>query len=129
MFAAARLAGFRGSANRGSESESLKAVALFIERGADVAAADASGQTALHLAAQQAEDSVVKLLVEKGARIDARDGRGRSPLDIARGGGGGRGSARRDGTAALLIQLGASPAASPAAATAAPPAAAPASGR
>ena len=139
MFAAARLTGFRGSVNRGSESDAVKAVALCIERGAEVTAADASGQTALHLAAQQAEDSVVKLLVEKGAPIDARDGRGRTPLDIARGAGGrgGRASAPRDSTAALLIQLGASPAPSPAAAPAAtpaatsatPPAAAAASGR
>ncbi len=124
MFAAARLSGFRGSANRGSESDALKAVALCIERGANVTAVDASGQTALHLAALQAEDSVVKLLVEKGANVDARDSRGRTPLDLTRGGG--RGGSRRDGTAKLLVELGASPSPAPSSAAAPAPTGAPA---
>lgn len=108
MYAAARLSGFRGSANRGSEADALDAIALCLERGADIDAADENGQTALHLAVAQAEPAVLRLLVEKGASPHARDAKGQTPLDLAMnaGGRGGRGAARPE-RVALLRQLSA----------------------
>jgi uncharacterized protein len=92
MYAASRLGGFRGTANRGSERDALAAIMLCLERGADINAADENGQTALHLSVAQAEESVIRLLAARGARLDAQDSRGRTALDLARGGGrGGRG--------------------------------------
>jgi uncharacterized protein len=92
MFAASRLGGFRGTPNRGSEAQALEAVALCLDRGADVNAADDGGQTALHAAVATAEDGLVRLLVTRGADLQLKDSRGRTPLDVAKGvGGGGRG--------------------------------------
>ena len=102
MYAAGRQSGFRGSPNRGTEAQALEAVALCLDRGADIDRADETGQTALHLAAVQAEDSIIALLGKRGANVRALDGRGRTPLDLATGGGRGRGGAR--GTAAALLK-------------------------
>jgi ankyrin repeat protein len=87
--------------------------AVAIELGADVnAASQTTGDTALHLAASQALDSVVQLLVDKGANIEAANKRGltplgaaivprpRNPLQID-------GPDRRKSTAELLRRLGA----------------------
>jgi ankyrin repeat protein len=94
MFAAARLSGFRGSTNRGSEEAALAAITLCLDNGADVNAVDEGGQSALHLAAAQAEDSVIRLLAARGADPHLRDKRGRTPLEVASAGGrGGRGAA------------------------------------
>jgi uncharacterized protein len=57
--------------------------AAAIELGADVTAASQTGDTALHLAASQALDSVVQLLVDKGANIEAANKRGLTPLGVA----------------------------------------------
>jgi ankyrin repeat protein len=97
------------------ENERLtrEVAAVAIELGADVnAAAAQSGDTALHLAASQALDSVVQLLVDKGANLEAANKRGltplgaavvprpRNPLQID-------GPDRRKSTAELLRKLGA----------------------
>jgi ankyrin repeat protein len=97
------------------ENERLtrEVAAVAIELGADVnAASQTTGDTALHLAATQALDSVVQLLVDKGANIEAANKRGltplgtaivprpRNPLQID-------GPDRRKSTAELLRRLGA----------------------
>ena len=88
----------------------IEAVKLCLDRGADINAADDSGQTALHVAAAQRGDDFIRFLVRSGAALDATDKQGRTPLDVALGAGGGRGRGRaqpvvRDGTVALLRQL------------------------
>jgi len=85
MFAASRLAGFRGTPNRGTEQDALGAIALCLDRGAAIDATDQNGQTALHLSLAQAEDSIVRLLADKGANLQAKDKQGRTPLDWAEG--------------------------------------------
>ena len=61
----------------------LDAVKVAVELGADVNAADASGDTALHLAAFHGFESVVRFLVSRGARLDAENYRGETPLERA----------------------------------------------
>lgn len=109
MFAASRLNGFRGAANRGMEKAAAETIALLVERGAAINAVDEAGQSALHLAAARAEANVVRQLTASGAALDLKDVQGRTPLDLALGvGGRGRGgeppAARRE-VAALLREL------------------------
>ena len=54
-----------------------------IEFGADINAATRTGDTALHVAATQALDSVARLLVEKGANLETPNKRGLTPLGVA----------------------------------------------
>jgi ankyrin repeat protein len=87
-----------------SEEMVLAAVSAALELGANVGAANTSGDTALHAAVALGHDRVVQLLVDKGADVNARNGRGQTPLAAL--------SARRDGaarerTASLLKSLGA----------------------
>jgi ankyrin repeat protein len=106
MYAAGRQNGFRGTPNRGSEPQALEAIALCLEAGIDVNAVDENGQTALHLAVAQAEDSVITLLSRRGANLFAQDARGRTPLALVTSGGGRGGrTAARPARAALLEQL------------------------
>jgi ankyrin repeat protein len=67
------------------ENERLtrEVAATALELGADVNGASQTGDTALHLAASQALDSVVQLLVDKGANIEAANKRGLTPLGVA----------------------------------------------
>jgi len=105
MFAASRLAGFRGTPNRGTEQDALGAIALCLDRGAAIDATDQNGQTALHLSLAQAEDSIVRLLADKGANLQAKDKQGRTPLDLATAGGRGGRSPANQRKAALLQEL------------------------
>jgi ankyrin repeat protein len=94
-----------------TEAELLGAVTCLVESGVDVNAANDSGQTALHIAAQ-ASDGIVRYLAEHGANLDAKDKQGRTALAIAMGTGvrariGGE-STVRESTAALLKSLMAS---------------------
>jgi ankyrin repeat protein len=65
------------------ERLTLQAARLAIDLGAPVQAATAAGDTALHLAAQQALNSVVQVLVDSGADLEAVNKRGLTPLGVA----------------------------------------------
>ena len=83
----------------------VEAVSLLLDRGLDINAVSATGNTALHGAIGRG-DAVVKLLADRGATL-VRNNAGFSPLDLALGAGGrgGRGGVVRESTAALLRQL------------------------
>jgi ankyrin repeat protein len=68
-----------------TEANSLAAVRLALDLGADVNAIDENGNTALHGAAFTGANSVVRLLVEKGARLDVKNKLGYLPVTIAEG--------------------------------------------
>ncbi len=72
---------------------------LLLARGADLEAADAEGNTPLHLAAQVDAADVIKLLLRQGAAVNARRGDGKTPLGAAVGAG-------RTGAADLLRRSG-----------------------
>ena len=84
LMAAAGAATYSGQ-GAGSEADALEAVALLLDAGADVHAADEAGNTALHGAANRGANSVVELLLAHGARLDAANGRGWLPVTIAQG--------------------------------------------
>jgi ankyrin repeat protein len=65
------------------EAATVKAVSLALELGADVDAATATGDTALHLAATRGQLPVIKLLVGAGAPLDVKNKRGLTPLAAA----------------------------------------------
>jgi ankyrin repeat protein len=93
-----------------TQQDAIAALQRFIDLGIDVNTADNNGRTALHGAALQGYDDVIRFLATKGANFDARDSKGFSPLDVALGKAGGFGFAgvegvRRDETAALIRQL------------------------
>ena len=93
-----------------TQAQAIEAIQLLIDQGLDVNAQASDGQTALHGAAMQGFDDVIKFLVTKGARPDVADSDGFTPLDVALGKAGGFGfSGRegvvREGTAALLREL------------------------
>jgi ankyrin repeat protein len=97
-----------------SEATALEAVKLCLERGVDVNAFNANGQTAMHLAAGRGADSIVRFLAGQGAALNMKNKQGRTPLDVAMGQGGrGRGGPPpvRESTAKLLRELLASRAA------------------
>jgi ankyrin repeat protein len=58
----------------------VRAVELLLANGADVNARDDSGYTALHRAAESAQNAVVTVLLNNKANVDARDGSLRTPL-------------------------------------------------
>ena len=67
------------------EAGALEAVKMLVQLGADVNAADSTGQTALHGAAYIASDGVIRYLVSQGAKVDSKDSYGMTPLTIAEG--------------------------------------------
>jgi uncharacterized protein len=79
------------------EPKVLEAVTLLVERGVDVNAFNANGQTVLHNAARRGQNSVIEFVARKGAKLDRRDKQGRTALDIALGA---SGPSRRQGRAA-----------------------------
>jgi ankyrin repeat protein len=94
-------------AKDGGENErtALEAVQMLVDLGADVNAANQTGDTPLHSAASKGFNTVVRFLVTNGARLDAMNKRGQTPLSAAVA------RLRVDGvvdtgTAELLRQLG-----------------------
>lgn len=89
----------------------LEAAKLAVKTGADVNAADAMGNTALHYAAYLRVDSVVQFLVEKGARMDVKNKFGETPLWLSELAlqffGGGTYQILKSSTGDLLRKLGA----------------------
>ena len=96
----------------------IDAVGLLLDAGADVKAVTASGDTAMHSAAQAGNLAVIRLLADRGASVTAKDNAGLTPLDFAmgkrppgansgrpRGGPEGRGGGPRPEALALLRQL------------------------
>jgi ankyrin repeat protein len=82
-----------------TEDDSIAAIALLLDAGIDINAADERGNTAIHGAAFRGANQVVRFLVDRGARLDVltnpreipgnvNDSRpfiepGRSPIDMA----------------------------------------------
>jgi hypothetical protein len=86
MFAArgAGGAGSLGGISTAKEADSLEAVKLCVEHGADMDAFNSNdGDTALHYAAMRGAGSIVKYLGQMGARIDLRDKQKHTPLEAA----------------------------------------------
>jgi ankyrin repeat protein len=93
-----------------TQPQAIEAIQLLLDKGADVNAAAADGRTALHGAALQGYDDVIKFLAAHGADLNTKDRKGFTPLDTALGKAGGFGFAGqegvvREGTAALLRSL------------------------
>jgi hypothetical protein len=93
-----------------TQAQAIEAIQFLMDEGLDVNAQASDGQTALHGAAMQGFDEVIKFLVAKGARLDVADKDGFTPLDVALGKAGGFGfsgneGVLREGTAALLREL------------------------
>jgi ankyrin repeat protein len=68
-----------------SDVAALEAVKVALSFGADVNAANANGDTALHGAATIRSEPLVRFLIDRGARIDVKNKRGQTPLANARG--------------------------------------------
>ena len=95
---------------RKTEADAIEAIKICLDAGLDVNAVDGRGQTALHGAALQGFDQIVKFLADHGAKLDVKDARGLTPLDAAMGLAGGFGFGGATGnphptTTALLRQL------------------------
>lgn len=84
------------------ESQVLAAVTAALALGSDLDAANPAGDTALHIAAAQGYDTVVRQLAAYGARLNVRNGRGLTPLGALLGR-----AAQRTTTIELLRALGA----------------------
>jgi ankyrin repeat protein len=65
-----------------AQARSAEKLAFFLERGADVNAADARGFTTLHRAAEMGEAQIVRMLLENGASPDA-DAQGHTARSLA----------------------------------------------
>jgi ankyrin len=68
-----------------SKAAQLQAVALCVELGADVNAANSMGLTALIGAANRGSNDIIRFLVEHGAHLDVKDREGRTPMRWAEG--------------------------------------------
>jgi ankyrin repeat protein len=95
---------------RKTEADAIEAIKICLDAGVDINAVDGRGQTALHGAAIQGYDQVVKFLADRGAKLDVKDSRGLTPLDAAMGRAGGFGFGGATGnphptTTALLKEL------------------------
>jgi len=94
--------------SRVTEPQALEAVKVAFELGADVNAANESGNTALHGAAQVKANSVIEFLVAHGADVNVANKRGQTPETIGDTVRAGSATvASRTSTGDLLRQLGA----------------------
>ena len=80
-----------------TQPQANEAIQLLLDRKLDINTRGTDGRTALHGAALQGYDDVVKFLVSKGADLDAKDCRGFTPLDMAMGKAGGFGFGGQEG--------------------------------
>jgi ankyrin repeat protein len=65
------------------EKPTYDLAALALKFGVDVNATNASGDTALHMAAARGLADIVRLLAENGAKLDVKNKRGLTPLGVA----------------------------------------------
>ena len=97
--------------NKEWEAKAFAAVKMAVELGADVNAANDTGQTAMHIAAFTGSDSIIQLLADKGAAVDPVAASGETPWTMAMGISanlGIRGTyGHHESTSALLLKLGA----------------------
>ncbi len=68
-----------------SERNADGAVKALLEAGADVNALSATGDTALHAAAQGGNVAMIQFLADHGAKLDVKNRAGFTPLDLAMG--------------------------------------------
>src|SRR5258708_38938562 len=61
------------------------AIALTLEYGASVNAANALGNTPVHLAAQQGANDIIRLLATQGAKLDAKNKAAPTPVRFTLG--------------------------------------------
>jgi ankyrin repeat protein len=93
-----------------TQAQAIEAIQLLLDLGIDVNAQANDGQTAVHGAAMQGYDDVIRFLATKGAKLDTPDKDGFTPLDVALGKAGGFGFSGNEGvvreqTATLLREL------------------------
>jgi ankyrin repeat protein len=80
--------------DRGTPQEAIGAIQFCLDHGAEINAAGANGDTALHDAVTgRGDPQIIRYLVDHGASLEAKNGKGQTPLDAAR-------SSRRDRSAA-----------------------------
>ncbi len=100
-------------ANRENIDQALVTVKEVLKLGVDINAVDATGRTAMHIAAFTGADSVVQYLADNGAGIDPVNEEGETPWTMASGISPDYGSRGLYGhhasTAELLVKLGAKP--------------------
>jgi ankyrin repeat protein len=83
--------------DRGTPQEAIAAIQLCLDHGADINAAGANGDTALHDAVTgRGAPEIIEHLVEHGASLEVKNSKGQTPLDAARG-------SRRDRSAAAEV--------------------------
>jgi ankyrin repeat protein len=93
-----------------TQAQAIEAIQLLLDLGIDLNAQASDGQTAVHGAAMQGYDDVIRFLAAQGAKLDTPDKDGFTPLDVALGKAGGFGFSGNEGvvrekTAALLQEL------------------------
>src|SRR5262249_11828076 len=72
------------SFDQGSPEEAVQALALLLDLGLDINAANANGETALHLAVTgRGSPAIVRFLISRGANLQAKNKRGQTPLAAA----------------------------------------------
>ena len=71
--------------NKEGQRQSVEAIKLMLELGADINASNDDGLTALHGAAYSGANDVIQFLVDKGANLLLKDKYGQTPLSRAEG--------------------------------------------
>jgi ankyrin repeat protein len=89
-----------------TEQDYLPALDLCLELGADLDAANSSGETAVHAIVSGGFDEILKRLIEVGADINAKNRRGTTPLTMALGYSAAGGNHVRPSTAVILREAG-----------------------
>jgi ankyrin repeat protein len=93
-----------------TQAQAIEAIQVLLDLGLDIDAQARDGQTAVHGAAMQGYDDVIRFLAAQGAKLDTPDKDGFTPVDVALGLAGGFGFTGNEGvvreeTAALLREL------------------------